>query len=624
MAWLKYQQEIPPGLGTAPAPAAPPRDPNDFTDKYNTPIPPNRQGEFDQWVANQQKLTGRNPLNDRYDYDVQGQFLAGSGTDARGHGTDVFKKPNHPTFSDQSQYNLKDGYSGGHWTEQNGNTTGYQPSDTNLQFRSPEELQKYFHDVEPGTALLPRNPGTADAWWKSANATAAPDGGQPQANPFAMETPPAQEKKWWENGALRSTAAPADAPTAAPSAAPQQGGYHQEALHALEKAYGPDGGRPTLQPNKWWQTAIGAALGGLGGYSNASGHRGPQLDLDSMTQNAMHPQYAMQMKQWESKLAPLQAQAELESKGNEAWWKNMHAQAEANYMKAHADFMAGDGRGETTVTQGMSDASGGQLVVGSRVDSRIVAKLLGLDGETLIQRFNQAKAVPGTSDDDARRYALGEKGAVAGTGAGWHSLAPGAEALDSKGNVVHQNPNRPVDPAAAEARAQLNRERNAKAFEQIRNIKAAAEDKASLEKNAEVKATLASLGVDPTDLDTPDSPGKLVDANLAAARKAMMAITQKYALRFQTIQNDFASGIRDLGGSAETWNIDPKTGAAKKAGAATAGPVAAPSGVTSNAAPPAPPAASGPKTRIKVPGGFIDATPEQMERIKALTNRTVK
>ncbi len=129
-------------------------DPLDFSAKYNTPIPPEKQAAFNKWVAAKTQQTGRNPLGDKYDYDVNGYFLATNGaTDARGHGTDQFKKPNHPTFSNESQYHGLDGYVGGQWTPQ-----GYLPSQTNLQFRTLPQLQQYFQKVEPETRLLPATP----------------------------------------------------------------------------------------------------------------------------------------------------------------------------------------------------------------------------------------------------------------------------------------------------------------------------------------------------------------------------------------------------------------------------------------------------------------------------------
>ena len=135
-------------------------DPDDFTGRYNTPIPATQQPAFNHWAATQKQATGKDPRRDMYDYDVQGDWLACAARDQRGHGSDQFKKPNHPTFSDQSQYHGIDGYTGGMWSDPspaqpNGS---YQPSQTNLTFHPPEELQEYFNKVEPGTTLLPATP----------------------------------------------------------------------------------------------------------------------------------------------------------------------------------------------------------------------------------------------------------------------------------------------------------------------------------------------------------------------------------------------------------------------------------------------------------------------------------
>lgn len=138
---------------TAPT-TQPQADLLDFTDKYNTPIPAAQQPAFDQWATTQQKTTGKDPRGDRYDYDVNGYFLSGAPQDpSRGHGPDTFKKPNHPTFSDESQYNGLDGYVGGSWTD-----GGYKPSVTNVQFHGPAGLQTYFKTYEPNTKLLAPDP----------------------------------------------------------------------------------------------------------------------------------------------------------------------------------------------------------------------------------------------------------------------------------------------------------------------------------------------------------------------------------------------------------------------------------------------------------------------------------
>ncbi len=50
------------------------------------------------------------------DYDLRGAFAAGQGRGGNGHMTDQFKKPNHPTFSNESQYaEGENAKYAGHW-----------------------------------------------------------------------------------------------------------------------------------------------------------------------------------------------------------------------------------------------------------------------------------------------------------------------------------------------------------------------------------------------------------------------------------------------------------------------------------------------------------------------------
>ncbi len=118
---------------------------HDFTNRYNTPIPPDRQKEYESWIAEDPKRE-----KDKYDYDVNGFFLSGEGKSANGHATDEFKKPNHPTFSDQSIYNGVDGFNGGHWDEENGK---YKASFTNVAFHGPNGLSNYFNNREKDIQL---------------------------------------------------------------------------------------------------------------------------------------------------------------------------------------------------------------------------------------------------------------------------------------------------------------------------------------------------------------------------------------------------------------------------------------------------------------------------------------
>jgi len=97
---------------------------------------------------------------DTYDYDLRGAFLNNAGQAANGHYPDTFKKPNHPSFSDQSRYHGADGYSGGTWT-QNNNGWAFAPGTTNLQMHGPQGLQQYFQRADPTVQLiLPQQSGS--------------------------------------------------------------------------------------------------------------------------------------------------------------------------------------------------------------------------------------------------------------------------------------------------------------------------------------------------------------------------------------------------------------------------------------------------------------------------------
>jgi len=127
--------------------------PHNLTDQYNTPIPKEKQKAFDDWIIQTTRKQGRNPLNDRYDYDVNGFFLSGAAQAANGHGSDQFKKPNHPTFSNESIYHGVDGNYGGKWIDQGGKSY-FSPSDTNLVHYPKDALQGYFKTTEPDVKLL--------------------------------------------------------------------------------------------------------------------------------------------------------------------------------------------------------------------------------------------------------------------------------------------------------------------------------------------------------------------------------------------------------------------------------------------------------------------------------------
>lgn len=129
---------------------------------YETKLAPHQAQAFQAYVANLARLQRRTPqsvLQDTHDYDLQGAFLAGLRPDARGHLQDTYKKPNHPTFSDQSQYHGVDGNVGGVWDRVNG-ADRFTAGATNVtNMGGPEGLQRYFQQREQGVQLvLPQQP----------------------------------------------------------------------------------------------------------------------------------------------------------------------------------------------------------------------------------------------------------------------------------------------------------------------------------------------------------------------------------------------------------------------------------------------------------------------------------
>lgn len=133
----------------------------EFYNRYNTPLTPEERKGLYQFLMDLSMQERRNAYSDLNDYDMAGAYLAGAmEPGGNGHFTDEWKKPNHPTFSQESRYNGVDGYSGGVWAEDGSGETTFTPSAWNLENMPPEEMQRYFGIAEPDARLvLPGNGG---------------------------------------------------------------------------------------------------------------------------------------------------------------------------------------------------------------------------------------------------------------------------------------------------------------------------------------------------------------------------------------------------------------------------------------------------------------------------------
>jgi hypothetical protein len=125
-------------------------------DSYSTQLTPEQEAAYQQW-----RISLPPELQNEQDYDLRGAFLESAQADGRAHMTDRFKKPNHITFSEGSQYSTAQ-QPGGRWvdTGQNALAPNYTfwASPANAQQNSMNALADYFKRNEPGsTVIYPSN-----------------------------------------------------------------------------------------------------------------------------------------------------------------------------------------------------------------------------------------------------------------------------------------------------------------------------------------------------------------------------------------------------------------------------------------------------------------------------------
>jgi hypothetical protein len=115
----------------------------DYSAYYNTTLTP------EQETKSQAQMGDR--IGDLRDYDLRGAWLADTKAAGNGHLPDTWKKPNHPTFSTDSQYSTKE-MPGGTWS-QFGHEWAFTPSQFNLAVHGPDQLKAYFQLREPDSFL---------------------------------------------------------------------------------------------------------------------------------------------------------------------------------------------------------------------------------------------------------------------------------------------------------------------------------------------------------------------------------------------------------------------------------------------------------------------------------------
>ncbi len=73
-------------------------DDRDFADDYNTKMSPDEEKGFQKWKSRMA------PRDSGEDYDLRGAYKSQAAQAKNGHWPDTYKKPNHPTFSNESRY----------------------------------------------------------------------------------------------------------------------------------------------------------------------------------------------------------------------------------------------------------------------------------------------------------------------------------------------------------------------------------------------------------------------------------------------------------------------------------------------------------------------------------------
>lgn len=118
-----------------------------MTDVYDTPLTSDQETDYKSKFGDDASQ----------DYDMRGYYSDHPGVDPNAEGQhypDTYKKPWHPTFSDESQYNGVGGQQGGTWgTDAQGKDT-FTPGPTNMQMHGLVGMLNYFDKVEPDVTLL--------------------------------------------------------------------------------------------------------------------------------------------------------------------------------------------------------------------------------------------------------------------------------------------------------------------------------------------------------------------------------------------------------------------------------------------------------------------------------------
>lgn len=298
------------------------------------------------------------------------------------------------------------------------------------------------------------------------------------------------------------------------------------------------GDRPVRPKPKWFQTLAAAGFGGLAGWSNAAGRSRSPIDIDASTDNILAPGYKEKVKEYESKVAPVEAQANVI--GQRA--KANQAEATTEYRRAGAQAARDRGayfrhRAETDQKQWVQQKDGSLL--------NTVTGETRHQAATPEELFKQAKAL-GASDDQARGYSLTRKWTAAPSNRPVNVSAGGMAVDPQTGRVIATNPKGPkeVDPEIAENRRASRELRESADLDRVAQSKETNEQQLHASRQRELTQAMVRLGAQ-SEQQLP--PEMLADVN------------RRYAKQLQVVQDNFANSLRRRGRPAEDWDVDPDT-----------------------------------------------------------------
>ncbi len=242
---------------------------------YDTPLSP------DQEQAYQAKY-GTDPRTTE-DYDMRGFYKANPEVDPHTDGThypDTFKKPSHPTFSDQSQYHSAE-TPGGQWTLDETGRDVFTPGPQNVK-NGLDVTREYLDRSDPNVLFnIPASTMALEASRKAADALKSSAGSQIPDMTDTYGTPP--DKQIWPermvSGIVNALQLPADVYSGKVPA-----GSHQEIERAADLA-----GTMVFGPAPVAKDMAQGTLGSFMGVRSQTFNRAKLQQAQELEANAVHP-----------------------------------------------------------------------------------------------------------------------------------------------------------------------------------------------------------------------------------------------------------------------------------------------------------------------------------------------